>query len=123
MQSPTFRMLLDRARIYSRSDSTEVNEYGKPINDKWTLHRVISEIRGILMYVLNDERVFFLSVLMLFLFYMCLGLINYMQVGDERDLLSIHSDMTNIKLQMEILKIKRLELALIREIQSIRATS
>mmetsp|Transcript_1986 Transcript_1986/g.2239 ORF Transcript_1986/g.2239 Transcript_1986/m.2239 type:complete len:83 (-) Transcript_1986:163-411(-) len=42
--NPTFSMLMDRLYIYSAPNTTEMNEYGKPINDKWTLHRIISEI-------------------------------------------------------------------------------
>jgi len=120
LHSPTFRMLLDRTRIYSEGETSQVSEFGKPITDKWTLHRVISEIRGILMQVMSDDRIFFLSLLLLFLFYLSSIMINWMQIGDEYDLMRIKKDIDNVQLQMEIVRVKRLELALVREISKLR---
>ena len=88
-QNQGFLTLLDRLYIYSAPNTTEVNEYGKPIRDKWTLHRIIAEIRGILMFILNDERIVFLSILILILYYTIASLIYYLQIGDEHDYLNI----------------------------------
>ena len=43
-----------------------------------------------------------------------------MQIGDEYDLMRIKKDIDNVQLQMEIVRVKRLELALVREISKLR---
>lgn len=89
LENPTMLMILDRLYIYSVPKTTEVNEFGKPIYDKWTVHRVIAELRGITLFLSTDERVFMLSLVSLFIFYFTMLLVNYLQVGDENDYMNV----------------------------------
>ncbi|CAI2376499.1 unnamed protein product [Moneuplotes crassus] len=112
LENPSFAMLLDRLYIYSAPSTTEVNEYGKPIHEKWTLHRMISEIRGVTTFLSTDERVFLLSLFSIFVFYVMMGLINYMQVGDENDFMNLTRDLQYLNLQKEVIELKKLHLQL-----------
>jgi hypothetical protein len=112
--SPTFRLLLRRLRIYIHEEA--IDAYGKPISDKWTLHRLILELRGVLWMVLRDERAFYLSLLGLLVLYTVGGLVMYLELGDEKDYEGVVINVEMIKLQLEVLKLKRLYLELVKEI-------
>ena len=107
LENPTFKMLLSRLYLYSAASTTEVNEFGKPIQDKWTLHRVIAEVQGITLLLMTNERVFILSLLALLLYYTIASLIYYLQLGDENDYFNIWRDLEYLQIQKEILKLRR----------------
>ena len=106
------RYILDKCYIYSAPHYNSMTEFGKPIYDKWTLHRIISEFRGILIYLLNNERTLYASFILLFLYYTGLLIITSALESEDFHSAKVQRDIEIIKLHMELINVKRLHLAL-----------
>lgn len=66
--------------------------------------------------VLRDERAFYLSLIGLLVLYTVGGLVMYLELGDEKDYEGIAMDVDIIRLRLEMLRLKRLHLELVKEI-------
>ena len=112
LKNELVKYILDKLYIYSAPNYKDVSEFGKPIYDKWTIHRIFMEFKGILIYAMNNERTLYTSFILLFLYYTGLLIITQALDSDEYHSASIHREIEIIKLQMEMINIKRLQLKL-----------